>query len=332
MTSFGATILDAEGLRLTAEEKAFFRQVTPFGFILFARNIDTPDQVRALCDDMRDCVGWHAPITIDQEGGRVQRLRAPLWTEWLPPLDFVAAAREHAEAAMYLRYRLIAAELYGIGIDSNCAPMVDVACNDTHDFLRNRCYGTDAETVARLGRAASDGMLAGGVLPVIKHIPGHGRATLDSHYDLPRVTATLEDLKATDFAPFAALKDVPMGMTAHLVYEALDDQPATLSSKVMSLIRDDIGFDNLIMTDDVSMKALSGTLTQISCRALDAGCDVVLHCNGTLDARREVAEAAGKMTFAAQTRAERALAARRTPDDIDIPAVQAQLEALLNRA
>lgn len=332
MTSFGATILDADGLRLTAEEKAFFRQVTPFGFILFARNIDTPDQVRALCDDMRDCVGWHAPITIDQEGGRVQRLRAPLWTEWLPPLDFVVAAGEHAEAAMYLRYRLIAAELYGIGIDSNCAPMVDVACNDTHDFLRNRCYGTDAETVARLGRAASDGMLAGGVLPVIKHIPGHGRATLDSHYDLPRVTATLEDLKATDFAPFAALKDVPMGMTAHLVYEALDDQPATLSSKVMSLIRDDIGFDNLIMTDDVSMKALSGTLTQISRRALDAGCDVVLHCNGTLDARREVAEAAGKMTFAAQTRAERALAARRTPDDIDIPAVQAQLEALLNRA
>jgi len=332
MTSFGATILDADGLRLTAEEKAFFGQVTPFGFILFARNIDTPDQVRALCDDMRDCVGWHAPITIDQEGGRVQRLRAPLWTEWLPPLDFVVAAGEHAEAAMYLRYRLIAAELYGIGIDSNCAPMVDVACNDTHDFLRNRCYGTDAETVARLGRAASDGMLAGGVLPVIKHIPGHGRATLDSHYDLPRVTATLEDLKATDFAPFAALKDVPMGMTAHLVYEALDDQPATLSSKVMSLIRDDIGFDNLIMTDDVSMKALSGTLTQISCRALDAGCDVVLHCNGTLDARREVAEAAGKMTFAAQTRAERALAARRTPDDIDIPAVQAQLEALLNRA
>ncbi|MGA9433532.1 MAG: beta-N-acetylhexosaminidase [Roseobacter sp.] len=332
MTSFGATILDADGLRLTAEEKAFFRQVTPFGFILFARNIDTPDQVRALCDDMRDCVGWHAPITIDQEGGRVQRLRAPLWTEWLPPLDFVVAAREHAEAAMYLRYRLIAAELYGIGIDSNCAPMVDVACNDTHDFLRNRCYGTDAETVARLGRAASDGMLAGGVLPVIKHIPGHGRATLDSHYDLPRVTATLEDLKATDFAPFAALKDVPMGMTAHLVYEALDDQPATLSSKVMSLIRDDIGFDNLIMTDDVSMKALSGTLTQISRRALDAGCDVILHCNGTLDARREVAEAAGKMTFAAQTRAERALAARRTPDDIDIPAVQAQLEALLNRA
>jgi len=332
MIPFGATILDADGLRLTADEKAFFRDVTPFGFILFARNIDTPEQVRALCNEMRDCVGWRAPITIDQEGGRVQRLRAPLWTEWMPPLDFVAAAGEHAEEAMYLRYRLIAAELHDLGIDSNCAPMVDVACDETHDFLRNRCYGTDAETVARLGRAAADGMLAGGVLPVLKHIPGHGRATLDSHYNLPRVSAELDDLKASDFAPFAALKDVPMGMTAHLVYEALDAMPATLSPKVMSVIREDIGFDNLIMTDDISMKALSGTLTQISKSALDAGCDVILHCNGTLDARREVAEAAGKMTFAAQTRAERALAARRPPDDIDIPAVQAQLEALLNKA
>ena len=332
MTSFGATILDADGLKLTADEKSFFRDVTPFGFILFARNIDTPEQVRALCDELRDSVGRDAPITIDQEGGRVQRLRAPLWTEWLPPLDFVAAAGEHAEEAMYLRYRLIAAELFDLGIDSNCATMVDVACDATHDFLRNRCYGTHAETVARLGRAASDGMLAGGVLPVIKHIPGHGRATLDSHYDLPRVMAELDELTASDFAPFAALKDVPMGMTAHLVYEALDVLPATLSPKVMSVIRNDIGFDNLIMTDDISMKALSGTLTQISQGALDAGCDVILHCNGTLDARREVAEAAGKMTFAAQTRAERALAARRPPDDIDIPAVQAQLGALLNGA
>jgi beta-N-acetylhexosaminidase len=299
---------------------------------LFARNIDTPEQVRALCDEMRDCVGWHAPVTIDQEGGRVQRLRAPLWTEWLPPLDFVAAAGDNAEEAMYLRYRLIAAELHDIGIDSNCAPMVDVACDNTHEFLRNRCYGTDARTVARLGRAASEGMLAGGVLPVLKHIPGHGRATLDSHYDLPRVSADIDGLKASDFAPFAALNDVPMGMTAHLVYEALDPLPATLSPKVMSMIRNEIGFDNLVMTDDISMKALSGSLTEISRSALDAGCDVILHCNGTLEARREVARAAGAMTIAAQTRAERALAARRPPDDIDIPAAQAQLEALLNRA
>ncbi len=332
MARFGATILDAEGLRLTADEKAFFRAANPYGFILFARNIDSPDQVRALCTEMRDCVGRDAPITIDQEGGRVQRLRGPVWTEWLPPLDFVAKAGPRAKEAMYLRFRLIAAELHDLGIDCNCAPMVDIASADTHDFLRNRCYGTDANSVAMLGRAASEGMLAGGVIPVLKHIPGHGRATLDSHYDLPNVTASVADLRAQDFAPFKALNDLPMGMTAHLVYEALDSAPATLSPKVMKLIREDIGFDNLIMTDDISMKALSGSLTQIAQSALVAGCDVVLHCNGPLADRHEVAEAAGEMSFAAQTRALRALNVRIAPDDIDIPAAQAQLEALLNKA
>ncbi|ABG32670.1 beta-N-acetylhexosaminidase [Roseobacter denitrificans] len=332
MARFGATILDAEGLRLTADEKAFFRAANPYGFILFARNIDTPDQVRALCAEMRACVGRDAPITIDQEGGRVQRLRGPVWTEWLPPLDFVARAGSRAKEAMYLRYRLIAAELHDLGIDCNCAPMVDIASADTHEFLRNRCYGTDADSVAMLGRAAADGMLAGGVIPVLKHIPGHGRATLDSHYDLPRVTASAADLHAHDFAPFKALNDLPMGMTAHLVYEALDGAPATLSPKVMQTIREDIGFDNLIMTDDISMKALSGSLPDIAKSALAAGCDVVLHCNGTLAQRHAVADAAGEMRFAAQTRALRALNARIAPDDIDIPAAQAQLETLLNQA
>ncbi|MEE4188629.1 MAG: beta-N-acetylhexosaminidase [Roseobacter sp.] len=332
MAGFGATILDADGLSLSRDEKRFFAQADPFGFILFARNIDTAEQVRALCAEMRDCVGRNAPITIDQEGGRVQRLRGPTWREWLAPLAFVDAAGVDAPEAMYLRYRLIAAELFALGIDSNCAPMVDVACDDTHPFLRNRCYGSTPEVVAGLGRAAAEGLLDGGVLPVVKHIPGHGRATLDSHYDLPRVRAARDDLEAQDFAPFAALADLPMGMTAHLVYEALDEKPATLSPRVMEVIRTDIGFDNLIMTDDISMKALSGTLTQIARGALDAGCDVILHCNGTLDARREVADAAGKMTYAAQTRAERALDARKTPDDVDIPALQAQLETLLNKA
>ncbi|WP_227269401.1 beta-N-acetylhexosaminidase [Roseobacter weihaiensis] len=332
MARFGATILDADGLRLSAEEKSFFRAANPYGFILFARNIDTEDQVRALCAEMRDCVGREAPITIDQEGGRVQRLRAPLWTEWQPPLDFVGAAGAKAEEAMYLRYRLIAAELHALGIDSNCAPMVDVAGPQTHDFLRNRCYGTAPDAVARLGRAAADGLLAGGVIPVLKHIPGHGRATQDSHFDLPTVEASHGDLSAHDFAPFKALNDLPMGMTAHLVYAALDSKPATLSSKVMTLIRDEIGFDNLIMTDDISMKALQGSLTQITCAALAAGCDVILHCNGTLAARQEVAEAAGEMSFAAQTRALRALNARTQPDDVDIPAARAQLETLLNGA
>lgn len=332
MSRFGATILDADGLTLTADEVAFFRDANPFGFILFARNIDTPDQVRRLCDQMCDAVGRQAAITIDQEGGRVQRLRAPQWAEWLPPLEFVAAAGAQAERAMYLRYRLIAAELKDLGIDSNCAPMVDLAGDQTHPFLRNRCYGSDPTQVARLGRAVADGLLAGGVLPVLKHIPGHGRATLDSHFDLPHVDADTGALSTEDFAPFAALKDVPMGMTAHLVYDALDDQPATLSPKVMQVIRDEIGFDNLIMTDDISMKALKGTLEQITTSALAAGCDVVLHCNAPLTERQRVAAAAGEMTDAAQTRAERALAARKTPDDIDIDALRAQLETLLSGA
>lgn len=328
MTHFGATILDADGHRLSAEEKAFFRDARPFGFILFARNIDTADQVRALCDEFRETVGFNCPVTIDQEGGRVQRLRAPDWREWLPPLDFVQAAGDHAERAMYLRHRVIAHELFALGIDSNCAPMVDVADSTTHSFLRNRCYGTEPSVVARLGRSAADGLLDGGVLPVVKHIPGHGRATADSHFDLPTVNNIKSDLQAHDFAPFKALNDLPMGMTAHLVYTALDDAPATLSRPVMDMIRTDIGFDGLIMTDDISMKALDGDLGQLSSRALEAGCDVILHCNGTLDERRLVAEAAGQMTDAAQTRATAALAARRTPDEIDISACDAELEAL----
>ncbi|MGZ2258175.1 beta-N-acetylhexosaminidase [Roseobacter sp. A03A-229] len=332
MSRFGATILDAEGLALTADEVAFFKEANPFGFILFARNIDTPDQVRRLCDQMRDAVGREAPITIDQEGGRVQRLRGPTWTEWTPPLDFVAAAGDQAEQAMYLRYRLIAAELRDLGIDSNCAPMVDLAGPATHDFLRNRCYGTSPDAVARLGRATASGLLAGGVLPVLKHIPGHGRATLDSHFDLPQVDADAATLMAEDFAPFKALADLPMGMTAHLVYDAYDTRPATLSPKVMQVIREDIGFDNLIMTDDASMKALSGTIEEITTGALAAGCDVVLHCNAPLDERRRVAEAAGEMSEAAQVRAERALSFRKPPDDIDIDAARAQLETLVSGA
>lgn len=330
MTRFGATILDADGFRLSAEEAAFFRDVNPFGFILFARNIDTPDQVRALCDDFRTAVGRNAPITIDQEGGRVQRLRGPYWRDWTPPLDFVRKAGEGATRAMYLRYRLIANELRALGIDSNCAPMVDVAALGTHEFLRNRCYGTEPETVAALGRAVAQAMLDGGVLPVLKHIPGHGRATQDSHHDLPHVDDDVHELDACDFAPFRQLNTLPMGMTAHVVYEAIDDIPATISTRMMKLVRDEIGFQGLIMTDDISMNALQGSLSDLSRAALQAGCDVVLHCNGSLQERREVAAAAGEMTDAAQARADAALAARREPDVLDIPFCEAQLEALLD--
>ncbi|TNF59154.1 MAG: beta-N-acetylhexosaminidase [Rhodobacteraceae bacterium] len=330
VSAFGATILDAEGLRLTAQERRFFRQADPFGFILFARNIDTPDQVRALVGDLREAVGREAPVTIDQEGGRVQRLRAPTWRDWPAPLEQMTRAGAGAERAMYLRYRLIAAELHDLGIDSNCAPMADIAFPETHAFLRNRCYGQTPGSVARLARAASDAMLAGGVLPVLKHIPGHGRATADSHFDLPHVGAPLEDLIAQDFAPFAALSDLPMAMTAHVVYSAIDDAPATLSRAVMDHVRGTIGFGGLVMTDDLRMKALSGDLATRVARALDAGCDVILHCNAPLDERRAVAEAAGRMTPAAQRRAEAALAMRRAPDDIDIAACEADLAALMD--
>ena len=329
---FGATIIDADGLRLTQEEKTLYRETDPFGFILFARNIDTPDQVRALCDEMREAVGREAVITIDQEGGRVQRMRAPHWREWLPPLDFVALSGSNAPRAMYLMYRIIADELRAVGVDSNCAPMVDVAGPATHEFLRNRCYSSDPVRVATLGRAAADGMLAGGVLPVVKHLPGHGRATMDSHFDLPCVTAALDELESVDFAPFKALTGLPMAMTAHLVYEALDDAPATLSPKMMQQIRNDIGFDNLIMTDDISMKALSGTPAENAAGAIAAGCDVVLYCNAPLEDRRAVTQAAGLMTPQAQLRAERALSMRKTPDDVDIPALERELEALLGGA
>ncbi|MGV6803785.1 MAG: beta-N-acetylhexosaminidase [Ruegeria sp.] len=327
---FGATITDAAGLRLTPEEKSLFGQMNPFGFILFARNIDSADQVRALCDDFREAVGRNCLITIDQEGGRVQRLRAPLARQWMPPLDHCERAADEAERAMYLRYRLIAHELLALGIDSNCAPMVDVARSDTHDFLRNRCYGSDAGSVTRIGRSVAQGHLDGGVLPIVKHIPGHGRATLDSHFDLPRVDAPLEDLLETDFAPFRALNDLPMGMTAHLVYDQFDDRPATVSSKMMGVVRDQIGFQGLIMTDDISMKALNGSLVDLSRQSLAAGCDVVLHCNGSFADRAAVMEAVGEMSETAQVRAEKALAQRHSPEELDIRAAETELSRLMS--
>lgn len=332
MRPFGATILDATGHRLSTEEKAFFRDARPFGFILFGRNIDNPDQLRGLCDELREAAGHNAVITIDQEGGRVQRMAAPHWRNWLPPLEIAQQAGTGVTEVFYLMYRIIAHELYAVGIDSNCAPLLDVATDQTHPFLRNRCYAETPEEVARIGRAAAEGLLRGGVLPVMKHIPGHGRATLDSHHDLPRVSAPRDALERVDFAPFRALADLPMGMTAHLVYEALAEGPATLSPEMMRLIREDIGFDNLVMTDDISMKALRLAPADSARAAIAAGCDVALYCNGPLAERQAVAEAAGEMTPAAQTRALRAMAARRTPDDIDINALSAQLETLLGGA
>lgn len=329
--TFGATILDPTGPRLSAEEKTFFAAANPFGFILFARNIEDADQTRALCDELRSAVGRNAPILLDQEGGRVQRLRPPLATEWEPPLDFAARAGAHAEEAMRLRYAITAVEMRAVGIDVNCAPLVDVAGEGTHPFLLNRCYGTDAAQVARLGRAVAQGLMQGGVLPVVKHIPGHGRARADSHLELPRVPASLEELDAVDFAPFKVLNDLPMGMTAHLVYDALDpDRPATLSPVVMQAVRNRIGFDNLLMTDDLTMKALAGDPADLALASLAAGCDVALLCNADLDTRRRVAEAAGLMTPSAQARAERVTALQGPAPALDIDALKAKLTALID--
>ena len=326
----GAFIFGCAGLTLSASEAAFFRDADPWGFILFARNVDTPDQIRRLVGDLRAAVGCDAPVLIDQEGGRVQRLRAPQWREHLPPLDMCATASDAARA-MWLRGALIGAELADLGIDVNCAPQLDVARDETHVFLRNRCYGADPTTVARLGRAHVDGLAASGVAGVMKHIPGHGRGTLDSHLDLPRVTASRAEL-AEDFAPFTALNDLSMAMTAHIVYEAIDAEAcATQSPAMIAVIRDEIGFDGLLMSDDVGMQALSGGLRERAERSVAAGCDLVLHCNGDLSDMRDVATL-GLMSAPAQARADRATTLRPAAQPIDIPALAAEFEALTGAA
>lgn len=309
----GAAIFGCAGPALLPDERAFFRDADPFGFILFARNVESPDQLRRLTADLRAAVGRDAPILIDQEGGRVQRLRGPHWREWNPPLDTVedAGSVEAAERIMRARMRVIGAELRAVGIDANCAPLGDVARAETHPFLRNRCYGSDPDTVARIARAVAEGLKDAGVLPVVKHLPGHGLSHLDTHLDLPTVDATLDALRAVDFAPFRALSDLPMAMTAHLVFAALDPGlPATQSPIMIRLIREEIGFQGLLMSDDLNMQALKGSLADRTARTLAAGVDVALHCKGDLAEMQAVAAAAGEMTPEATTRARAALAAR----------------------
>jgi beta-N-acetylhexosaminidase len=228
--------------------------------------------------------------------------------------------------AHWVRNRLIAAELHDVGIDVNCAPLADIAEDATHPVLKNRLYGYDVQTVVDACRVCADAHLAGGVLPVLKHIPGYGRAAVDSHKDLPRVDAPRTELDAWDFAPFAALSDLPMGMTAHIVFSDIDPaNPATTSARMMEVIRKDIGFDGLLMTDDLSMEALSGTVAQRAAASIAAGCDIILHCNGKADEMAAVAQASGVMTDAAITRANRALTLRKTPANIDIRALEAEL-------
>ncbi len=327
----GAYIFGCAGKQLSFDEAAFFSQANPWGFILFARNIDGPDQLRRLTADLRECVGRDAPVFIDQEGGRVQRMVAPHWSEWLPPLDQVAANPEAGARTMYLRYRIIADELRAVGIDCNCSPCADVATPQTHAFLRGRCYGQDAETVARIGRAVANGLLDGGVLPVLKHIPGHGRAQLDSHLQLPRVGASRADLETVDFAAMQALSDLPIGMSAHIIYENIDaGAPATTSAIMTDLIRNQIGFSGLLMTDDVSMQALSGDISSRSTASLAAGMDLVLHCNGDLGEMQQIADACGDFSEIAQIRADTALKRRKSADNVDICALKREFDGLLS--
>ena len=321
-----AAIFGCEGLSLSADERAFFADAQPFGFILFARNFDAPDQARALCDALRASVGRDAPILIDQEGGRVQRLRAPHWREFPPAMQ--DARRPNAERVLELRYHLIAHELSSLGVDVNCAPLLDVPAPGAHDVIGERALARDAGTVARLGHAVRRGLAAGGVLPVIKHMPGHGRSTVDTHHDLPRVKDDRAALEQ-DFAPFRDHTDALMGMTAHLIYEAVDpDAPGTQSVAVIDLIRRDIGFDGLLMTDDISMNALAGAVAERAEKAWAAGCDIVLHCNGDLPEMLSIAAKADTLSDAAAERAARVDAAPRMPADVDIEAIEEESKLL----
>ncbi|MEZ5797077.1 MAG: glycoside hydrolase family 3 N-terminal domain-containing protein [Paracoccaceae bacterium] len=326
----GAAIFGCAGPVLLAAERDFFRDYDPFGFIVFARNVETPEQLRRLTGDLRDAVGRDAPVLVDQEGGRVQRLRAPHWREWQPPFDTVAgfARVEDAARAMELRSAIMAAELRAVGIDANCSPVADVARAETHPFLKNRCYGIDPAVVSTIARAVADAWLAGGVLPVVKHMPGHGLSVMDTHHDLPTVRVGREVLGQVDFAPFRALADLPMAMTAHIVFADYDDRPATQSPRMIGVIREEIGFAGLLMTDDLNMEALRGKLASRTAASMAAGCDIALHCKGDLAQMAEVAGAAGEMGPETRARAAAALAMRRAAPQVDIAALEADLAAL----
>ncbi|MBB4312931.1 beta-N-acetylhexosaminidase [Roseospira marina] len=330
-----AAILGCAGLRPTREECALFADVRPLGFILFGRNVDSPSQVADLVGELRASAGRpDAMVLIDQEGGRVRRLGPPHWRA-APPQGVFGALYDRDPAlgreAVRLNTRLLAQDLLALGIDVDCLPLADVRHPDGHDIIGDRSYGSAPEVVADLGRVCVDALLESGVLPVIKHLPGHGRALADSHKHLPVVPASRADLEAVDFSPFRALKDVVMGMTAHVVYSAIDpDRAATLSPIVVKeIIRTHIGFDGLLVTDDLSMKALNGDFTARARQSLEAGCDVVLHCNGDWDEMRAVVAGCRPLDAAGLDRVARARAVQQGPAPFDAAAAAARLEDLL---
>ncbi|NBW07008.1 MAG: beta-N-acetylhexosaminidase [Caulobacteraceae bacterium] len=328
-----AAIYGCLGTALTDEERAFFADVRPWGFILFRRNVETPDQVRRLTDALRESVGWEAPVLVDQEGGRVQRLGPPHWAKYPPGDAYLKATNDPMTARELARLggRLMAHDLKAVGINVDCAPVLDVPVPGAHDIIGDRAYARDPALVAQLGRATAEGLLAGGVLPVIKHMPGHGRAFADTHKELPTVHADLDALDAWDFAPFKALSDMPIGMTAHIVFTAIDKKrPATQSKKAIKLIRERLGFGGLLLSDDLVMNALKGTLTERAETSLKAGCDLVIHWNGDLNEMRQVAEGVGRLKGGAARRAEAALARIvHTPEPLDLVEARDRFDALL---
>ncbi|MGH6932683.1 MAG: beta-N-acetylhexosaminidase [Dongiaceae bacterium] len=331
----GAAILGCGGTVLTPDEASFFRAANPLGLILFQRNCESPDQIRRLVDDFRRAVGREdAPVLIDQEGGRVARLKPPRWRAAPAAERFgMLASRDRLSAteAVRLNAQLLAAELSALGITINCAPVLDLRISGASAGIGDRAFAEDAELVTELGRAACEGYLDGGVLPVIKHMPGHGRALVDSHVGLPRIEVSLSELRRTDFVPFQRLRDMPWGISAHVVYADIDSaRPATTSPTVISqCIRGDIGFDGVLVTDDLSMAALSGSLGERVGAALAAGCELALHCNGKLAEMAEVAEAAGALGARTNGRIERGERLRLKGGAIDVAAATARLDAIL---
>jgi beta-N-acetylhexosaminidase len=332
-----AFITGVSGTVLTAAEREFIRGMRPWGFILFKRNVEAPDQVSALVDELRNCLGEaDAPVLIDQEGGRVARLGPPHWPVY-PPGAVFGALYDLDPAlgltAARLSSRLIAADLIDLGISVDCLPLADVPVAGADAVIGNRAYGTEPAKVAAIARAVTEGLEQGGVLPVLKHIPGHGRAAADSHFRLPTVDTSKEELERTDFAAFQPLADLPMAMTAHVVFSALDPaHPATTSATIIrQVIRGVIGFQGLLMSDDVSMNALAGSIAERTRAIVNAGCDMVLHCNGKLDEMRDVARETPELAGEALDRARRALASRRAPAPFDRQAARAELEALMDR-
>ena len=333
-----AVIFGCAGLEPSAWERSFFAETDPAGFILFQRNCQDPDQLRGLVAALRDSIGRpDAPVLIYQEGGRVARLRPPHWR--LPPAAAVfaglyAADPERARQAAWLSARLIADDLAALGITVDCVPVLDVPIAGADSVIGDRAFGEIPDQIADLGRQVCNGMITGGVLPVIKHIPGHGRALVDSHTDLPEVDSPLAELDATDFAPFRELCDMPVAMTAHVVYKAADaEAPVTLSeAAIRTLIRERIGFQGLLLSDDLSMQALAGGLDDRARRAIQAGCDIVLHCNGEQEEMEAVAPAVPRLGPEAAGRLQSALDRIPAPEGqqgFDAAAALARLDELL---